>query len=38
MFEFYKTRLDRNQVRDLGISKQDLVSLFIDLEVDNNHL
>jgi hypothetical protein len=30
MFEFYRTGLDRNQVRDLGISKQDLMSLFID--------
>jgi len=30
MFEFYRTRLDRNQVRDLNISKQDLRSLFID--------
>jgi hypothetical protein len=30
MFEFYRTRLDRNQVRDLGISKQELMSLFID--------
>jgi hypothetical protein len=30
MFEFYKTELDRNQVRDLGISKQSLMSLSID--------
>ena len=30
MFEFYRTELNKNQVRDLYISKQDMVSLFID--------
>jgi hypothetical protein len=30
MFEYYNTGLDRNQVRDLGISKQQLMSIFID--------
>jgi hypothetical protein len=30
MFEFYKIGLDRNNVRDLGISKQDMMSIFID--------
>jgi hypothetical protein len=28
MFEFYNTRLDRNQVRDLGILKQSLMSIY----------
>jgi len=30
MFEYYRTRLDKNQVRDFNILKQDLMSLFID--------
>jgi hypothetical protein len=30
MFEFYRNGLDINQVIDLGISKQELMSLFID--------
>jgi hypothetical protein len=30
MFEYYNTRLDRNQVGDLGISKQQLMSIFND--------
>jgi hypothetical protein len=30
MFKLYNSRLDRNQVRDLNISKQNLMSLFID--------
>jgi hypothetical protein len=30
MFEYYRTGLDKNQVRDLNISKQGLISLFID--------
>jgi hypothetical protein len=29
MFEFYRTGLDRNQVVDLNILKEDLMSLFI---------
>jgi hypothetical protein len=29
MFDLYRTGLDRNQVRDLGISKQDLMFIFI---------
>jgi hypothetical protein len=38
MFNFYNIRLDINQVRDFGISKQSLMSLFIDLRMDKNHL
>jgi hypothetical protein len=30
MFEYYNTELDRNQVRDLNISKQQLLSIFRD--------
>jgi hypothetical protein len=30
MFDYYRTGLDKNQVRDLNITKQDLMSLFID--------
>jgi len=30
MFKYYSTGLDKNQVRDLNISKQDLMSLFIN--------
>jgi len=30
IFKYYNTELDKNQVRDLNISKQDLMSLFID--------
>jgi hypothetical protein len=30
MFEYYRTGLDRNQIRDLGITKQDMMSLLID--------
>jgi hypothetical protein len=30
MFEYYNTGLDRKQVGDLGISKQQLMSIFID--------
>ena len=30
MFEYYSTGLDRNQVRDLGISKKQLMSIFIN--------
>jgi hypothetical protein len=30
MFDYYRTDIDKNQVRDLNITKQDLMSLFID--------
>lgn len=30
MFEYYKNNMDKNQVRDLNITKQELMSLFID--------
>jgi hypothetical protein len=30
MYEYYKTSLDKNQVIDLNISKQDPMMLFID--------
>jgi len=30
MFEFYRIGLDKNQVRDLNITKQELMTLFID--------
>jgi hypothetical protein len=31
MYEHYKTGLDRNQVRDLGISKKQILTIFRDL-------
>jgi hypothetical protein len=30
MFDYYRTGIDKNQVKDLNIKKQDLMSLFID--------
>jgi hypothetical protein len=30
MFDYYKTVIDKNQVRYLNITKQDLMSIFID--------
>jgi hypothetical protein len=30
MFEYYRMRLDRNYLRDLQISKQELMTLIID--------
>jgi hypothetical protein len=30
MYEYYRAGLDKNQVRELKISKQDLMTFFID--------
>jgi hypothetical protein len=35
MFDYFRMGLDKNQVRDLNISKQDLMTLFIDPRTQN---
>jgi hypothetical protein len=37
MYEYYRTYLDINQVRDLGISKQQILKFLGILEMDKNY-